>query len=345
MFPSLQTLGGIETSGRLAWEPFAGELENRLFCYGSNGKHTKGQPNGATIYAATKAQAVLTAMRRCWPAGIVLVWHLGLLKLIPFLRLRKSKIVLFLHGIEAWRKQDWLTQRLLQNVDLFLCNSEHTWNRFVSCNPALMKAAHQVIHLGIGHVLHDVVPPPDGPPAILMLGRMTATEDYKGHKEMLAAWPLVLARHPRAQLWIVGPGPLGKQLEEKARAGGLEHSVHVYGQVAEEQKQDLLMRCCCLSLPSRGEGFGLVYLEAMRLGRPCLVSTVDAGREVVNPPEAGLAVDPDNLEQVADATYRLLETGPEWEQWSEQARRRYEAHYTAEQFQNRLLAALADLSS
>jgi glycosyltransferase involved in cell wall biosynthesis len=51
--------------------------------------------------------------------------------------------------------------------------------------------------------------------------------------------------------------------------------------VTEEEKQDLLRRCRCFAMPSRNEGFGLVYLEAMRLGRPCLVSDCDAGREIV----------------------------------------------------------------
>jgi len=77
-------------------------------------------------------------------------------------------------------------------------------------------------------------------------------------------------------------------------------------------------------MPSRGEGFGLVYLEAMRLGRPCLVSTMDAGREVVNPPEAGLAANPDNQEELVSAVCRLLADRAEWRQWSAQARRRYE---------------------
>src|ERR1044072_9933639 len=93
-------------------------------------------------------------------------------------------------------------------------------------------------------------------------------------------------------------------------------------------------------MPSRAEGFGLVCREAMRIGRPCLVSTLDAGREVVNPPEAGLAVDMDNQEELAHALGRLLADGDEWNDWSPQARRRYEDFYTAEHFQQRLLAAL-----
>ena len=96
-------------------------------------------------------------------------------------------------------------------------------------------------------------------------------------------------------------------------------------------------------MPSRADGFGLVYLEAMRLGRPCLVSTLDAGREVVNPPEAGLAADPDNPHDLAEAICRLLTPGPDWGIWSRQARVRYESRFTARHFQERLIAALESL--
>jgi glycosyltransferase involved in cell wall biosynthesis len=116
--------------------------------------------------------------------------------------------------------------------------------------------------------------------------------------------------------------------------------VRFWGQVSEELKSELLQKSRCLVMPSRAEGFGLVYLEAMRIGRPCLVSTLDAGRQVVNPPEAGLAVDMDNQEELAHALSRLLADGADWQRWSLQARRRYEEFYTAEHFQQRLLTAL-----
>jgi phosphatidylinositol alpha-1,6-mannosyltransferase len=111
--------------------------------------------------------------------------------------------------------------------------------------------------------------------------------------------------------------------------------------VPDAEKERLLRRARCLALPSRGEGFGLVYLEAMRLGRPCLVSSLDAGREVVNPPEAGLAADPRRPAELAAAVARLLAASdPEWRAWSAQARARYERGFTAAHFQERLVEAL-----
>jgi phosphatidylinositol alpha-1,6-mannosyltransferase len=176
-----------------------------------------------------------------------------------------------------------------------------------------------------------------------MLSRLHTREDYKGHREMIDAWPLVLKQKPEAELWIAGEGDLRSQLEREVARQGSRANIAFFGLLSERRKQELLTRCTCLALPSRGEGFGLVYLEAMRVGRPCLVSTLDAGREVVNPPEAGLAADIAKPTMLADAVCRLLNIGPEWVAWSRQARERYEARFTARHFQERLSAALAPL--
>jgi glycosyltransferase involved in cell wall biosynthesis len=83
----------------------------------------------------------------------------------------------------------------------------------------------------------------------------------------------------------------------------------------------------------------------MRLGRPCLSSIHDAGLEVVNPPEAGISVDPRDIGRLAEAVTELLTPGVAWQRQSENARRRYESDFTAAHFQRRLLDALLDDSA
>jgi phosphatidyl-myo-inositol dimannoside synthase len=268
------------------------------------------------------------------------VWHLHLLKLLPLLDRSAARVIVFLHGIEAWRRHDRLTQRLLKRVDLFLSNSDFTWDRFAARNPRLKDATHRTVHLGIGTPLSGPTPEPSTA-AVLIVSRLDGGEDYKGHRQLIAAWPRIVERVPAAELWIAGDGDLRSELERSARVSSAGGSIRFYGHVSEAEKAELLRRCRCLAMPSRNEGFGLVYLEAMRMGRPCLVSTVDAGREVVNPPEAGIAVDPDHVEGISDAVVDLLTPGPSWHQLSARGRARYETFFTAQHFQHRLLAALS----
>jgi phosphatidylinositol alpha-1,6-mannosyltransferase len=291
------------------------------------------------VVGASKVRLAARLLLRSWEADVLLCWHLGLLKLIPFLRRFRGRVCLYLHGIEAWRRLGFFSRRLLKCVDLFLSNSAFTWERFLEFHPECRGRPWQVVPLGCGDV--DTHPSsPDTPPAALILGRMMRGEDYKGHRELIAAWPQVRAHVPQAQLWVVGDGDLRQELERVAASSNPAGAVRFLGRVPEDQKEELLRRCRCLAMPSRGEGFGLVYLEAMRLGRPCLVSTADAGREVVNPPEAGLAVDPGDPNALAEALCRLLADSDEWQVWSRSARRRYEERFTAQHFQRRLVQAL-----
>jgi len=287
-----------------------------------------------------RSGAVLRAIGDRRRTDVILVWHLDLLKLVPVLNSRGARVVLFLHGIEAWRQQDALTKWSLGRVNLFLTNSDHTWERFLLSSGTFRNAPHQTVPLGLGTQFMGPTPPPSPRPIVLMVGRLHKSEDYKGHREMIEAWPLVLQQMPDAELWIAGDGNLRDDLEQLARARGLNGQVLFWGLISDEEKERMIEQCRCLAMPSRGEGFGLVYVEAMRMGRPCLVSDRTAGREVVNPPEAGLAANPDNPQQVADAVIRLLSCGPEWNRWSAQARHRYEHRFTAEQFHERMNAAL-----
>jgi phosphatidyl-myo-inositol dimannoside synthase len=348
LFPffGLGATGGIQTSARIAWPAVAryleGEAKTTLLSYGRGNPNGSSEPASESINVNSKTQAVFTALSRSWRQELVLVWHVGFLKLLPFLRLSHPRIVVALHGIEAWEESGWLTRKQLDGVDLFLTFSTYTWERFLTLNPRYRNRPHRTIAHGVGVPLGGAVPAIDDLPIALMISRLSQTEDYKGHREVIDAWPSVLQRLPGAQLWIAGDGCLRPGLERLVREMGLKDAIRFWGLVSDVEKQQLLARCHCLAMPSRGEGFGLVYLEAMRLGRPCLTSTMDAGREVVNPPEAGLAVDPDNRDQIVDALCRLLSPGEEWREWSSRARYRYESIFTMRHFEQRLLTSLFD---
>lgn len=330
VFPSFESgaIGGVQESGREAWRAIVGRI-------GDN--HAR-----ALHYQAgqSKAGVVVRALASRARADVVLVWHLHLLKLLPVLDHSAARVVLFLHGVEAWRRLDPLSQFLLRRVDLFLSNSDCTWRKFLACNPDFAAANHQTVHLGTGAALAGEEPVPVAPPAVLMLGRIDRREDYKGHREMIGAWPLVRERVPDAELWIAGDGDLRPTLEDLVSASGLGGCVRFHGRVDEGEKARLLAGSRCLAMPSRGEGFGLVYLEAMRVGRPCLVSTLDAGVEVVEPPAGGLAVDPADAEAIARAVEGLVGSSAAWPAIAARARRRYESRFTAEHFHQRLLSAV-----
>ena len=325
--------GGVQKSGQLAWEAL--RESGRMLCFGP-GCQTR---HGEHVCYRSKWRAAWGAIARRGPTDRILVWHLGMLKLVPLAVSGPRRLYQFLHGVECWKRVDRLTEKLLERVHLFLTNSDYTWERFVELNPRFRAHAHTTVALGLGEEEEPAAPPKTR--AAVIAGRMDRREDYKGHRQLIRIWPEVLSRIPDAELWVIGDGDLRPDLEALSGNNGIRERIRFFGPVSDQEKESLLRSAACLAMPSRGEGFGLVYLEAMRLGRPCLVSTCDAGREVVQPPEAGLAADPDNPRELADALCSLLREGPQWETWSQRARRRYRSTFTARHFQMRLLQALS----
>ena len=320
IFPDLRDVnpGGVQVSAEIAWEVL------------------QRQTTARALFLRGKLGALTAARALDFDADMVLVWHLDFLRIAPFLRTRAPRVV-FLHGIEAWRRHGWLTRRLFGSTR-FIANSRYTIDRATPFIPQLAESTTDIVPLGIG-TSGVVTAPLQSPPAAIMIGRLDAGERYKGHHEVIRAWPRVQRTHRDAQLWIVGDGSLREELEQEVRELALGNAVRFFGRVTEEEKHRLLVAARCLVLPSRGEGFGLVYLEAMRAGRPSLVGT-DAGREVIAPPEAGLSVDPANADALSDAIVELLTLDWAWEQKSDSARRRYANQFTAAHFQSRLMSAL-----
>ena len=154
LFSSLRLwqTGGVERSGRIAWQGIVDQMghdQTLLCCYeariqrvdGVKAHHLDRGYQGEV--ARSKFGALVMALRQRWRADTIVVWHLHLLRLVPFFRLPTARVVVFLHGIEAWQRHDWMTRRLLRKVDLFLSNSAYTWQRFVACRSSL-AAAHDL---------------------------------------------------------------------------------------------------------------------------------------------------------------------------------------------------------
>jgi phosphatidyl-myo-inositol dimannoside synthase len=201
--------GGVQLTARLALEALSrGGDSVRFLGYGpacQPGAHSDGSGHLRELCSRSKTGAAFAALRqRAWPDRL-LFWHADLLKLLPFIGARGRRKLLFLHGIECWRRMDGALASGLDQIDLFLSNSDFTWQRFIAANPRWAGAKHRTVALGVGTPERNLEPPAKIPAAI-MIGRMSSGEGYKGHEEVIGAWPHVLQAIPEAELWIVGGG-------------------------------------------------------------------------------------------------------------------------------------------
>jgi glycosyltransferase involved in cell wall biosynthesis len=122
------------------------------------------------------------------------------------------------------------------------------------------------------------------------------------------------------------------RLEAKARQAGVDASVIFCGFVPSAVMPALWARVGLLAMPSAREGFGLVYLEAMRAGRACVGSTADAAGDVIVDGETGVLVDRDDQVALAAALSSLLADAGRRDAMGAAGRRRFLAAFTADHF-------------
>lgn len=331
---------GVAYVGRLlrhALEPLADELISVEL-----GEHD-GRPISLPrqgVYIAQLARVQQAAQPDWW-----LFAHCDLARLhfgLPQ-RLRRPYAV-FLHGIEIRDgTMNRARHRVLETAAARLANSRHTARLVVNTCPEsgvvsvcplalLPEAPHGAVDI---ELLRSV-----GEDYALIVARMNADERFKGHDTLLDAWSAVRGAVPRARLVAVGGGDDVDRLRTRAAALGLGGAVRFTGHVSDATLAALRSHAAFFVMPSTNEGFGLVYLEAMRAGLACIGGSTDAAAEIIVDGVTGLLVQPDSPQALAAAMSRLFLEPELAKRMGAAGRARAEREYTLARFQTRVASAL-----
>jgi len=145
-----------------------------------------------------------------------------------------------------------------------------------------------------------------GKRVILTVGRLSAAERYKGHDRIIRALPAVLRHVPDAVYLIVGSGNDQPRLDGLARQAGLVDRVVFAGQVADSDLPAVFALADAFAMPSTGEGFGIVFLEAAAAGLPVIGGNCDGSLDALADGVIGRPVDPDSGSEIAAALVDAL---------------------------------------
>jgi len=141
---------------------------------------------------------------------------------------------------------------------------------------------------------------------ILTVARFARSEKYKGYDVVLNALPNIVEAIPSAVYLLVGGGDDRDRVKQFIKERKLENYVILTGIVSDDDLVDFYNLCDVFIMPSKGEGFGIVFLEALACGKPVIVGSIDASREAILEGRLGLVVDPDDVSAISNAIVSVL---------------------------------------
>jgi phosphatidyl-myo-inositol dimannoside synthase len=326
LFPELLGVGGVQEAGRQtasALVEFARRRGWESLFLSLNDSPKDDRLSFGTLeipfrgFGRAKGQFFLTAARAALGnAAIVLSAHpnLALPALLMKKLSRQLKTVVISHGIEVWQPLPHIRRAALRRADLLIAPSRYTVQKLNeiqgipaekirrlpwSLNPAFLLLAERRDSLDL---------PPEFPHGhvILTVGRLAASERYKGVDDLIRAVSQLRPTIPDLHLAVAGDGDDLMRLKTLAAEMNVRNSVHFLPGLSREKLAACYARAEVFALPSTGEGFGLVFLEAMAVGTPIVAVAGGGSTDLVENEINGLLVPPHNPKQLADALARLL---------------------------------------
>lgn len=274
-----------------------------------------------------------------WSHSHAIYDQAGIARARSFARPGQYPFAVWMHGLEVWQNLSAPRLSALRAARLRLVNSQFTLDRFHHLHGETLET--RICWLATES---DEAAPRDPyvPTNVLILSRIDPGEGYKGHAELIAAWPKVVAAAPGARLLIAGGGSGVAALRDLVGASPAAASIDMLGHVPEAELDALWARTRVFAMPSRGEGFGLVYIEAMRHAIPVLASVHDAGAEVNIDGETGFNIDLDREGDLAEKLIALLRDPDLSARLGGAGQARWRTHFTYSAFRRRFAPLLKD---
>jgi glycosyltransferase involved in cell wall biosynthesis len=220
--------------------------------------------------------------------------------------------VISVHGLDAFstvqvsgRAGEWcrrISQRVYCSSRRAICVSEHVREAVLEGSGASCRTS--VVYNGVDPELFAPASnPTSAPPVVLSVGNLIP---IKGHATLIRAAAALASEFPGLRWEIIGDGPERARLQTLCAQMEVAEKVRFLGRQSRKQVAAAMQRCTLFALPSRYEGLGCVYLEAMSTGKPAIGCRGQGIAEVIQHGSNGFLVGADNDRELALAIAMLL---------------------------------------
>jgi len=265
----------------------------------------------------------LKAIRQSTKADVFILSHINLAVIGVIIKLinPRCKVWLFAHGIEVWRPLSAIKRYLLKCCDKVICVSKFTKEEVIkrhNISPEICVVLNNMVDPAM-EVPTEMTKPDylrerynlkTGEPIIFTLTRLASTELYKGYEQVIDALSALKQKFPGIKYIISGKYDLPEKAKIQAliKHHNLEGQVILTGFIPEEELVDHFLLADVFVLPSKKEGFGIVFIEAMACGLPVICGNADGSIDAIRGGELGVAVNADDPTELRTAITARLET-------------------------------------
>jgi phosphatidylinositol alpha-1,6-mannosyltransferase len=252
-----------------------------------------------------------------WGPDIIFSGHINFSPVCYFIRIFFGKrYVVTTHGIEVWDLKSAIKKVALKKARLVITISDYTKKELIRQMP---EVANRIFILpnSIDGIEFSIKERSDSLFArhhiskndkiLLTVARLSTSEKYKGYDKVIRALPEILNEVPGVHYVLVGGGDDEERIRMLIKELSLEDKVTLAGRVSGKELVDYYNLCDVFVMPSKGEGFGIVFLEALACGKPVIAGNIDASREPLLNGELGLLIDPDDERRISQAIISVLE--------------------------------------
>jgi len=329
--------GGIEKVNRIAGKALyemqteSGKAGFKLYSLHDSNEDNVGNKyfcNSSYIgFNNRRSDFVLKSIKAGIKSDVVVMSHINLLLVGLFIKIfsPKTKLILIAHGIEVWKAFPTWKKYALKKCDLILPVSKFTKDKMMELNtfpeqlfeilnncldPLLPEPLHEEKSTALlnryGLTKDNII--------LMTLTRLSAKEKYKGHDKVLHALQNLIIIHPAIRYLLVGKCDEAERqrLDKLIAELGLEGFVIFAGFIPDEEIAAHYNMADIYIMPSKKEGFGIVFIEALYYGKPVIAGNKDGSVDALCNGKFGLLVDPDDQTEITNAINEMIDHQSEY---------------------------------
>ena len=316
--------GGIEKMNRVAGKAFNETGEDVKIFSSHDEKRIENKYFPSEIFFPFNGNRIkfsIKSIQEGVKSKLVILSHINLLSVGYFIKLLspKTKLVLFAHGIEVWKPLSSFKKKMLVKCDQVWAVSNFTKDKITQLG--YVKSNHSIV---LNNCLDPFLQKENNDSKsgkllsryniskdnfiLLTLTRLNSAEKYKGYDKVLQSLQTLIKVYPHLRYLIIGKydDEEKARMDKLIRSMNLHHAVIFAGYIPEEELSAHYKLADLYIMPSLGEGFGIVFIEAMYNDVPVIAGNKDGSIDALLNGRLGLLVNPDDKEEITSAIKKVI---------------------------------------